>query len=135
MNNEKLYKKMIGNYTDITNKITRHKSKYSRKRSTSKPTVQPVNLPVQFNANYMTEIDNLDSEDEPLSIEGIRRKNIAGGKLTDAEYKTLMKYFDVQRKLDLQQNQADLRDRNELNKQAYRFISNNLDKGIKGFFS
>ena len=134
MNKVKLYKKMIENYTDITNKITRHKSKYSRKRSTAKPSVQPVNLPVQFNANYMTEIDNLDSEDEPLSIDEIRLKNWRGDKINNAEYKTLMNYFNMQRKLDLLQNQADLRDRNELNKQTYRLISNNLDRGIKGFF-
>jgi len=110
------------------------KLKHRRNRRYGRPTVQPVNLPVQFSADYMTDIDTLDSEDEPLSIEGIRLKNWRGERINNAEYKTLMKYFNMQRKLDLQQNQADLRDRNELNKQTYRLISNNLDRGIKGFF-
>lgn len=111
------------------------KLKHRRNRRYGRPTVQPVNLPIQFSPNYMTEIDNLNSEYDPLNIDEIRLKNWRGEKINNAEYKMLMKYFNMQRKMDLQQNQADLRDRNELNRQAYRFISNNLDKGIQGLIS
>gem|GEM_PF-4050250 len=83
----------------------------------------------------MTDIDVLNDDYEPLNIDRIRAKNVRGLGLSNAEYKMLMDYFDMQDKLKLQQNKSDLRDRNELNKHVYRLISNNLDRGIQRLFS
>jgi hypothetical protein len=69
--------------------------------------------------------------DPVMDIDSIRSKNLRREKLTEEEYNALMDYFDRQRLMDLQQNKADLADRNELRKQSYKLVGNHLNNTLK----
>ena len=63
-----------------------------------------------------------------MDIDSIRSKNLRKERLTEEEFNALINYFDRQRLMDLQQNKADLADRNELRKQSYKIVGNHLNK-------
>jgi len=66
-----------------------------------------------------------------MDINSIRNKNLRREKLTEEEYNALMDYFDNQKLMDLQQNKADLADRNELRRQSYKIVGNHLNNTLK----
>jgi len=66
-----------------------------------------------------------------IDIDSIRNKNLRREKLTEEEYNALINYFDNQKLMDLQQNKADLADRNELRRQGYKIVGNHLNNTLK----
>ena len=69
-----------------------------------------------------------------IDIDSIRSKNLRREKLTEEEYNVLMDYFDRQKLMDLQQNKADLADRNELRRQGYKIVGNHLNNTLKNLW-